>query len=104
MGQIGQCIFGSALSHTRRSDPLEKKRKFMVTMGTGYRPEKKFWVPMGTGYRKNFHSCRPLVAWTFWPNPPVDKFRVLASIGYHYLNLLSNIPECIEMDPDAEDC
>ena len=27
MGQIGQCIFGSALSHSRRSDPLEKKKK-----------------------------------------------------------------------------
>ena len=49
MGQIGQCIFGSALSHTRRSDPLEKK-------------EKK-------------------IAWTFWPNSPVDKFRVLAFVG-----------------------
>ena len=24
---FGQCIFGSALSHTHRSDPLEKKEK-----------------------------------------------------------------------------
>ena len=30
MGQIGQCIFGSGLSHTRRSDPFEKREENSV--------------------------------------------------------------------------
>ena len=30
MGLISQCIFGSTLSHTRRSDPLEKREENSV--------------------------------------------------------------------------